>query len=312
MIAVTKAPPYLTVQDCGRKRARSFGVPPGGAMDAFALQAANAILDNELDAAALEWALGGGTIRFEQDCGCAIAGASVRATVGGHPIAPCTSTIARAGDELAVDQIDAGRFVYVAVSGGIDVPQLLGSRSTYLPGKFGGFDGRMLKTGDMIPRCDAKLPGRQVHCAAELLPRYDTGIVHVTPGPQEDFFDDGAWRILCESEYRIANASDRTGYRLEGPALPAAPAALPSEPGCPGAIQIPGDGLPIVLMADAPTVGGYPKIAVVAESDLPILAQRRPGDGIRFERTTLEQSRRALRRRHADLQSIRQLARSAR
>lgn len=311
MITVTKAPPYLTVQDCGRKRTRSFGVPSGGAMDSFALQAANAILDNELDAAALEWALGGGTIRFERDCGCAIAGASVRATVGGRPIAPCTSTIVRAGDELAVEKIETGRFLYVAVSGGIDVPLLLGSRSTYLPGRFGGFEGRMLRTGDMIPGGDAELPDQQVHCAAELLPRYEAGIVHVTPGPQEDFFDDDAWRILCESEYRIANASDRTGYRLEGPPLPGVPAALPSEPGCPGAIQIPGDGLPIVLMADAPTVGGYPKIAVVTEWDLPILAQRRPGDRVRFERTTLEQSRRALRRRHADLQSIRQLARSA-
>ncbi len=312
MINITKAPPYLTVQDCGRKSARSFGVPPGGAMDAFALQAANAILDNELDAAALEWALGGGTIRFERDCGCAIAGASVRATIGGRPIAPCTSTIARGGDELTVEQIEGGRFLYVAVSGGIDVPLLLASRSTYLPGRFGGLDGRSLRTGDLIACFDAELPARPVHCAAELLPRYETGIVHVIPGPQEDLFDDDGWRTLCESEYRIANASDRTGYRLDGPALPKVPAALPSEPGCPGAIQIPGDGLPIVLMADAPTVGGYPKIAVVAESDLPILAQRRPGDRIRFERTTLEQSRRALRRRHADLQSIRQLGRSAR
>lgn len=312
MINVTKAPPYLTVQDCGRKSARSFGVPPGGAMDAFALQAANAILDNKLDAAALEWALGGGTIRFERDCGCAIAGASVRATIGGRRIAPCTSTIARAGDELAVEQIEAGRFLYVAVSGGIDVPLLLGSRSTYLPGRFGGLDGRSLRTGDVIACFDAELPARPVHCAAELLPRYETGIVHIIQGPQEDLFDDDAWRILCESEYRIANASDRTGYRLDGPPLPKAPAALPSEPGCPGAIQIPGDGVPIVLMADAPTVGGYPKIAIVSEYDLPILAQRRPGDRIRFERSSLDQSRRGLRRRHADLQSIRQLARSAR
>lgn len=312
MITVTKAPPYLTIQDCGRKRSRSFGVPPGGAMDAFALQAANAILGNELDAAALEWALGGGTIRFERDCGCAIAGASVHATVGGRSIAPCTSTIARAGEELTVGQIDSGRFLYVAVSGGIAVPPLLGSRSTYLPGKFGGLEGRNLKTGDVVEVTEAALPFAPVHCSAELIPRYDAGIVHVTPGPQENLFDDDGWRILCESEYRLANASDRTGYRLEGPALPKVPAALPSEPGCPGAIQIPGDGLPIVLMADAPTIGGYPKIAVVTESDLAILAQRRPGDRIRFERASHDQSRRALRRRHADLHAIRQLALSAR
>jgi biotin-dependent carboxylase-like uncharacterized protein len=281
-------------------------------MDTFALQAANAILGNDLDAAALEWALAGGSLRFERDSGCAIAGAVVRATIGGRPIAPCTSTFARAGDELVVEQIASGRFLYIALSGGIDVPLVLGSRSTYLPGRFGGFEGRTLRTGDAIRSADAGTPVDGVHCSAELLPRYDAGIVHIIAGPQEDLFDDDAWRILCESEYRIANASDRTGYRLEGRALPAVPAALPSEPGCPGAIQIPGDGLPIVLMADAPTIGGYPKIAVVAESDMPILAQRRPGDRVRFERISLEQSRRALRRRHADLQSIRQLARSAR
>ena len=314
MITITRAPPYLTVQDCGRKHARASGVPPGGAMDTFALQAANAILGNDADAAALEWALGGGKIVFEDDCACAIAGASVRANVGGRPIAPCTSTIARKGEEFSVEQIESGRFLYLAVSGGIDVPVLLGSRSTYLPGRFGGLGGRTLKTGDTLKSADASraLSVAGTHCAAEMIPHYDAGIVHVIPGPQEDLFDDDAWGILCESEYRVSTASDRTGYRLEGPALPKMSAALPSEAGCPGAIQIPGDGLPIVLMADAPTIGGYPKMAVVAEADLPILAQRRPGEPIRFERTSVDHSRRALRRRQADLQSIARLARPAR
>jgi antagonist of KipI len=278
-------------------------------MDAFALQAANTIIGNDPGAAALEWALGGGSLRFERDCGFAIAGASVRATLAGSAVAPWTCGIARSNEELIVDQIDGGRFLYVAVSGGIDVPVILDSRSTYLPGRFGGFEGRTLRTGDRIGLVGTNVtPSAGVHCAAERIPRYDLGIVHVTPGPQQHLFDDAAWRVLCETEFRVATASDRTGYRLDGAAVTSGTTSLPSEAGCPGAIQIPGDGLPIVLMADAPTVGGYPKIAVVAESDLPILAQRRPGDAVRFERISVEQSGRALRRRHADLQSIRQLA----
>jgi biotin-dependent carboxylase-like uncharacterized protein len=313
VITVTKAPPYLTVQDRGRKHARSFGVPPGGAMDAFAFEAASAIIGNDPEAAALEWALGGGSLRFDVDCGFAIAGASVRATLAGRALAPWTCAIARANEELVIEQIDAGRFLYVAVSGGIDVPLVLGSRSTYLPGRFGGFDGRALKTGDRIDLLGAGMtPSPGVHCPAELIPRYDLGIVHVIPGPQQHLFDDAAWRILCETEFRVGAASDRTGFRLDGALVTAGSTTLPSEAGCPGAIQIPGDGLPIVLMADAPTVGGYPKIAVVAESDLPILAQRRPGERVRFERTSIELSSRALRRRHSDLQAIRQLAEHSR
>lgn len=140
------------------------------------------------------------------------------------------------------------------------------------------------------------------------MPRYDSGIVHITPGTQQDLFDESAMRTLIESEYRISTASDRTGYKLEGPALANSLGTLPSEAGCPGAIQVPGDGLPIALMADAPTIGGYPKIAVVSEADLPILAQRRPGENIRFQLISIDQSQRALKRRLSDIQTISQHA----
>jgi len=168
----------------------------------------------------------------------------------------------------------------------------------------------MLRRGDSVAlgaRPDTH-PAEGFHSAADLMPRYDSTIVHVTPGTQEDLFDGSGWRTLTESDYRISTASDRTGYKLEGPALGNSLGLLPSEAGCPGAIQIPGDGLPIVLMADAPTVGGYPKIAVVSEADLPILAQRRPGESIRFQLITIEQSQRALKRRMSDMYTISQLA----
>jgi len=279
-------------------------------MDGFALCATNAMVGNSLAAAALEWALGGGTVRFERDCAFAIGGASARASLSGRMVAPCTTTYASAGTELSVEQITGGRFLYLAVNGGIDVPLLLASRSTYLPGRFGGYQGRTLKNGDAVPVAEreSEAPAEGFHCAADLLPRYDSGIVHATRGTQEELFDESDWLTITESEYRVSTASDRTGYRLEGPALRNSLGALPSESSCPGAIQITGDGLPIVLMSDAPTVGGYPKIAVVSEADLPILAQRRPGEGIRFALTSIEQSQRAHRRRLADLHTISQQA----
>ena len=310
MITITRAPPYLTVQDCGRPHSRAAGVPRGGAIDSFALRAANALAGNETNAAALEWALGGGAIKFERDGVLSLGGATARAMLGGRAVAPFTTIHAGAGEELVIDQISSGRFLYLAVNGGIEVPLILGSRSTYLPGRFGGFEGRVLKRGDTIPlvRASIRPPADGFHCAAELLPHYASGVVHITRGTHAVLFDEGAWRTLIEGEYKVSAASDRTGYKLEGAALPNRAGALPSEASCPGAIQVPGDGFPIALMADAPTVGGYPKIAVVSEADLPIIAQRSPGDTIRFELITIEQSQRALRRRESDLHTISQLA----
>ena len=311
MITITRAPPYLTVQDCGRRNSRASGVPQGGAIDPFALRAANALAGNPVDAAGLEWALGGGSMTFEQDTVFALGGAKAHAKLSGRTAAPWTTTYARSGDELTIDQISGGRFVYLAVMGGIDVPVILGSWSTYLPGRFGGYMGRTLKRGDSLPfgGQSNQPPAEGFHCPAELLPRYETGVVHILRGTHADLFSESAWRTLTENEYRVSAASDRTGYKLEGAALANPAGTLPSEASCPGSIQIPGDGFPITLMADAPTVGGYPKIAVVAEVDLPILAQRSPGDTIRFELITIEQSQRALRRRASDLQTISQLAR---
>ena len=230
-------------------------------MDRFALAAANAIVGNALSAAALEWGLAGGSLRFDSDATLALGGAIVSATLAGEPVAPFTTLHARPGDELVVQQFDSGRFLYVAVHGGIDVPIVLHSRSTYLPGRFGGFEGRLLRHGDSIrvgiPAGGA--PDAGFHAPGELTPAYTAAVVHVTRGPQAELFDDVAWQTFLGEDYRVASASDRTGYRLEGRALSNPAPTLPSEPSCQGAIQISGDGRPIVLMADAPTVGGYPR-----------------------------------------------------
>lgn len=285
---------------------RSFGVPRGGAMDAFALQALNAIVGNALDSAALEWALGGGALRFQRDCVFAIGGAHARATLMGHAITPFTTCYARTGEELAVEQLTSGRFLYIAFSGGVDVPEILGSRSTYLPGRFGGYNGRMIARNDSLPLGPSPIstPSEGFTCPPELLPRYDSPAVRIARGPHADLFDDDAWHTLTETEFAVSAASDRTGYKLKGKAVSDAAGNLPSDASCQGAIQIPGDGTPIVLMADAPTVGGYPKMAVIAEADLPILAQRSPGEIVRFQLVTIEQSQRALKRRASDLYTI--------
>lgn len=310
MITVTHAPPYLTVQDMGRRHSRAAGVPQGGAMDFFALSAGNAMVGNSRDAAGLEWALGGGEVRFDRDCAFAITGAEAVATLNGMGVAPCTTTHARVGDILTISRIMSGWFLYLAVSGGVDVPILLRSRSTYLAGRFGGFQGRRIRTGDSLALLAEQRPRplEGFHCAADLMPRYDAGTVHVTRGSHASLFDESAWKIFTETPYKVSTASDRTGYKLEGMRLGNPVGTLPSEAGCPGTVQVPGEGLPIVLMADAPTVGGYPKIAVVSEADLPILAQRRPGDEIRFALISIEQSQRALKRRSSDLETIARLA----
>ena len=265
MITITRAPPYITVQNGGRKHSRSFGVPRGGAMDLFAIRAVNAIVGNSLDAAALEWALGGGTIRFDRDCLFAIGGATARATLSGTVVAPCTTTHARAGDEVTVEQITSGRFLYLACDGGIDVPVLLGSLSTYLPGHFGGYEGRMLRSGDSVAlgARPAIHPAEGFHSAADLMPRYDSEIVHVTPGTQEDLFDESAWRTLTESEYRISTASDRTGYKLEGPALENSLGTLPNADPAPPAANtvteaLAGQAAAAVLASKQPTLVADP------------------------------------------------------
>ena len=275
-------------------------------MDAFALQALNAIVGNAVDSAALEWALGGGALRFQRDCVFAIGGAHARATLMGQAIPSFTTCHARTGEELTVEQLTRGRFLYIALSGGIDVPEVLGSRSTYLPGHFGGYKGRMIARNDSLPLGPPPIstPSEGFTCPPELLPRYESPAVRISRGPQADLFDDDAWHTLTETEFSVSTASDRTGYKLKGKAVSDAAGNLPSDASCQGAIQIPGDGTPIVLMADAPTIGGYPKIAVVAEADLPILAQRSPGEIVRFRLVTIEQSQRARKGRAADLYTI--------
>lgn len=307
-VTVIRAAPYLTVQDFGRLTFREVGVPRGGAMDRAALGAANAVIGNEIDAAGLEWALGGGSIRFDEPCVFALTGASAVATLAGADVQPVTATRASAGDVLAIGRFSAGRFLYIAVAGGINTELLLGSRSTYLPAHFGGVDGKLIHSGQQLP-CGIESTSRRTFSApSDLTTDYSRRVIRVVPGPQWSMFTENDRRSFFAQKYTVARSSDRMGYRLEGEPLTTGLGLLPSEAVCEGTIQIPPDGLPIVLMADSPTVGGYPKIGVVATSDLPILAQLNPGETFQFEETTVKDAQRRLRRAAASLYTLRSLA----
>lgn len=309
-ITIVKSAPYLAVQDLGRRGYRDVGVPASGAMDPVGLAAANVTAGNSLGAAALEWALGGGSIRFDAPCSFALAGATADALLDGAPVETGVRSLANDGSVLEIGGFPTGRFLYIGIAGGIEAPEVLGSRATYLPAHLGGWAGRLLKSGDVLPigkhRDDA--PRREFRAPADLGLDYSQRTIRVVRGPQWDLFSDGDREIFLGETYSVDAISDRTGYRLKGLPLATEIGSMPSEAVCPGTIQVPPNGLPIVLMADAPTVGGYAKIAVVASSDLPLLAQLRPGEGFRFQEVPVEEAQRRRRRMAASLYTIQTLA----
>jgi antagonist of KipI len=283
-----------TIQDSGRMGWRKFGVPTSGPMDPFAFHAANSLLSNPKDCAAIEIGLGDATFQARQDCVIAVTGAGFKLSVYVWEFPLWSSYFVRAGWTIRLNKMEDGMWAYLAVTGGVQTPPVLGSRSTYLRGGFGGFDGRQLRAGDVIKTGNAF----SYELAAQTLPQqarpnYQIDpIIDVIMGPQTESFNQKSIHIFLSSEYSMSLTSDRMGYRLEGPALNWRDhAELISEGMAPGTIQVPPNGQPIVMMADCPTTGGYPKIGTVASADLPLLAQCIPDKSkIRFRKTTVEKA----------------------
>lgn len=307
MITVVKAPGFLTIQDLGWAHGRAWGLPRSGAMDPVALRIANLLVGNSPSDAGLEWALGPGLLRVERNTLLAFTGAEAEVLLDQTRVRQNATVRVRAGQTLRVRQLTGERFLYVAVQGGIAVPEVVGSRSTYLPAGLGGLGGRRLEGGDTIPVGEAeerRAPAPGFRLALPPRPPDPTPFA-ILAGPQAALFNERARELLTRETYTISPASDRMGIRLVGPGLAAeAPATLPSEGACPGAVQVPDSGQPIVLLADGPTVGGYPKVAVVASFDLPRLAQQPLGSGIRFRWVTLEQAVAEIRRQEGLLRQI--------
>ncbi|HMM47711.1 MAG TPA: biotin-dependent carboxyltransferase family protein [Thiobacillaceae bacterium] len=281
MIEVLRAGLCDLVMDLGRPGLGALGVPAGGAADPAALAAANRLAGNADGAAALEILLVGPTLRFPRGGVAALTGARFKAQYSQGGNVPWNETLViQAGGTLSVGQAEEGARCWLAVRGGITVPQVMGSCSTFLPGGFGGFAGRALRPGDLL----------EVGKAADAAPRrlaYPPALTAPTPlrlvaGPQAGCVDDRGLAALFHGTYHVMAASDRRGVRLEGPAVSHTCGELPSQGVVPGAVQVPADGQPIILGWDGPVTGGYPVVGTVIEADLGRVAQLRPGDAVRF------------------------------
>jgi antagonist of KipI len=297
-----------TVQDLGRRGHQREGVPESGAMDSFAHRVANQLVGNPDEAASLEMTLSGPTLRFEFDALIALAGAELSASIHERPIPMWRPIAVRAGSVLACGSVTVGCRVYLAVAGGMDVPPVLGSRSTYMRAAIGGLDGRTLRRDDVIPvgspaplgnqiarrlaRDDATVSVATWGAGPSLRPRYSgSPTVRLVEGAHMSALTSSSRDALWRAEFQVGPHSDRMGYRLEGPALElSASLELLSEAVAFGTVQLPPNGNPIVLMADRQTTGGYPRIGEVATVDLSLLAQLKPGDHVRFRAISLDEA----------------------
>jgi KipI family sensor histidine kinase inhibitor len=311
VIEVIDAGALTTVQDLGRYGFQRYGVPVSGAMDAFALRIANLLVGNAEDAAALEMTVTGPQIEVLDDTVIALAGADMQPRIDDLPAPTWRAVPVAKGAILSFRGLRAGARAYLAVAGGIDVPFVLGSRSTYLRSHFGGFEGRALQPGDRLFRGAASTSIEARAMPASWSPTYvGSHRVRVVPGPQDDLFTTRGMQTLVGSAYTIGSQSDRMGYRLEGPRVEHAGAADILSDGTPaGAVQVAGDGMPLVLLADRGTTGGYAKIGTVISVDLPRLAQSRPDDRIFFDAVSGADAHEALRRQETFFAQIRDGAR---
>lgn len=299
-LRIVDAGMLTTVQDLGRVGHQRDGVPASGAMDPFALRVANLLVGNDENDAALEMTMVGATVAFDEEVLVALSGADVGASVDGVPLARWRPARIRAGAMLVTGAARDGCRAYLALAGGVSVPTVLGSRSTFARATMGGLDGRALARGDVLKLRERSEIGCRIASGIamsggragvapwgvgpSIRPRYRVApTVQLTPGAHLGALTDEARARLFGEQFRISSRSDRMGYRLEGqPLALAAPLEPLSEGVAFGTVQLPPSGEPIVLMADRQTTGGYPRVGEVATVDLPIVAQLRPGDHLRF------------------------------
>jgi len=291
LLVVREPGAHTTVQDAGRFGWQRLGVPPAGALDAESLHLANALVGNPPGAAALECLHRGPTlVALARSVRIALAGADCALELeGGERVPAWRSVTLEHGQWVRVDRLGGTACAYLSVAGGFALPPVLGSHSTYARARLGGLEGRALDAGDRLPLAFGRAPeGPEQRLAYPPEAGLDRP-VRVIPGPQDALFDEHVLEAFFASAYTVSAHSDRMGLRLDGPPVPARGAEdFVSDAIATGAIQVPGSGQPIVLLADHQTTGGYPKIATVIAADVPLVARRRPGDPIGFQAVSLE------------------------
>ena len=297
-----------TVQDLGRYGYQRYGVPVAGASDQFALRVANVLAGNQERDAGLEITLVGPSLRFLADTVIAVTGGNLDPRLDDEPVVMWQAVAAPRGSCLSFGAARDGVRAYLAVAGGIDVPLVLGSRSTYIRSALGGLEGRALRPGDWLSALGGgpftHLEGR--HLPREQVPCYGhSHLLRVVLGPQEDAFTQEGIQTFLSAAYTLTHQSDRVGSRYQGPHIQHRRGADVVSDGVPfGAVQVAGDGLPIVLLADRGTTGGYTKIATVISADLAHAAQAAPGDTTSFRAVTLEEAHQAFRQQEDVIQRL--------
>ncbi|VEI76640.1 Allophanate hydrolase subunit 2 [Mannheimia haemolytica] len=309
MIYIEKIQGFAHIQDLGRYGYRHLGVSHGGAMDSLALQAGNLLLKNANNAPAIELTLGGMRITFDCDTPFCLTGALVEAELDGTPVFSYYRYTANARQTLTIKRIVLGNYAYLCVAGGFLVPQVLGSASTDLKAQFGGFQGRMLKAGDSIAtgRRDSRLS------LLSIAPIDFTSRIRATASSEYEAFTADSQERFWQQAWQLQNNSNRMGYRFAEKALElTASLEMLSYAAPSGTVQVPPDGQPIVLMADAQTTGGYPKIACIIQADLGRLAQNPFGSTVQFEQVSREQAVEIYQKDQNYLDTIRRKANEAR
>jgi biotin-dependent carboxylase-like uncharacterized protein len=298
-LRVRSCGPLTSLQDAGRTGWQRFGVSTSGAMDRLALAAANALVGNPPGAGAVELALVGGAFTAEDGpVRAAVAGAACPVALDGRPVATGASVLIRPGETLEVGAMRAGVYAYLAVAGGYAVSPELGSVSLHPRARIGGLGGRTCRPGDRLALSGDAPAGLDL--ALDPVPLDPDAAVRVVLGPQDDHFTPEGVATFLGGRYRVTAEADRMGYRLSGPCVEHREGFnIVSDGIVSGSVQIPGSGEPIVMMADRQTTGGYPKIATVISADLRVLAQRRPGDPVRFRAVPVEEAQAIARERAA-------------
>ena len=304
MIRILDAGPQTTVQDLGRTGQMRYGIPPSGPVDRFAFVLANRLVGNADTAAALECTLIGPRFEITDAGAIAVTGADMPVTVNGRSAAGWSTIAVKAGDVVKLGPARTGVRSYVGVAGGLDVPLVLGSRSTYLRGRVGGVEGRALRKGDEL-RVFPSGPVEPRRVEPRAIPDY-TGepTVRAVLGPQADRFTAEGLEALFGGRYEVLPQSDRMGSRLRGPRIGHARGHdIVSDGIALGSIQVPGDGQPIVLLVDRQSTGGYTKAATICSFDIWRVGQARPGQSLRFHQIGVDEAHRLFREADRALQA---------